>query len=332
MDGTSPETCEECGFDSHAWRRRDAASLLSNLGYWWRLATDGLPAADLGQRPAPEVWSALEYGLHSALVLAVIRVGVEMILADDGCLLPDPPAAEDAGATAGQATALTLAPAFVAAELEREAKALGELAGAKASWANTGRQADGTVHQAEALLIHAVHDVSHHQMDIGRGLAAIGSGSPRATGSIARMNVSAGGVPKRSVDGAAIGWRGLDGDHQGNRKHHGRPFQAVCLWSSEVIEALAGGGHPIGAGSAGENLTLTGIDWASLRAGCRMRVGTTLLELSFPAVPCHHQKQWFADGDFSRIDHDLSPGAARWYAWVRQPGEARAGDEVIIQP
>jgi len=42
----SPETCAECGFDSRAWKVRDAASLLGALGMWWRLATDGIAGVD----------------------------------------------------------------------------------------------------------------------------------------------------------------------------------------------------------------------------------------------------------------------------------------------
>ena len=127
-----------------------------------------------------------------------------------------------------------------------------------------------------------MHNATHHQMDVGRGLAAIASGTPRGTGTIAQINVSGGGVPKGPVARATVTYDGLDGDTQADRKHHGRPFQALCLWSSDVIAELAAAGHPIEAGAAGENLTLTGIDWATLRPGARLRVGTALAEVSYP--------------------------------------------------
>jgi MOSC domain-containing protein YiiM len=97
-----------------------------------------------------------------------------------------------------------------------------------------------------------------------------------------------------------------------------------------VIDGLAGSGHPISAGSAGENLTLSGLDWPKLRPGLRMRVGDALLEISFPATPCHNQTKWFSDGDFSRIGFDRDPAATRWYAWVREPGEVVVGDLVTL--
>lgn len=329
MDGTTPETCAGCGFDSRGWSVRDAGSLLGSLGYWWRLATAGVPAGELNRRPQPEVWSALEYGLHTAFVTAVIRVGIERILAGDGTELPAPPATADAE----DAPALMLDPAVVLAALEREGSHLADLTGPRVTpagrWANTGRLA-GTTIQAEAVLLHAVHDVSHHFMDVSRGLTSLGVGTPAGRGRVDQVNRSDGGVPKTGGPGGAIGWRGLDGDRQANRKHHGRPFQAVSLWSSEVIATLAAAGHPLAPGRAGENLTVAGLDWPSLRPGTALRVGTALLEVSFPAVPCHHQTRWFTDGDFSRISHDDNPGSARWYAWVRRPGQVAPGDEVEV--
>jgi len=186
--------------------------------------------------------------------------------------------------------------------------------------------------QADAGLLHAIHDATHHWLDVGRGLAALDVGTPAATGRVAQVNTSDGGVPKRAVPRATVGRRGLEGDRQAERLHHGRPFQALCLWSTEVIDELAGHGHALAPGAAGENLTLSGLEWASLRPGARLRVGTALAELSFPATPCAKQTRWFADGDFSRISHGRNPQWTRWYAWVREPGLVRAGDRAVLQP
>jgi MOSC domain-containing protein YiiM len=167
-------------------------------------------------------------------------------------------------------------------------------------------------------------------MDVSRGLAAL-SGSPAAEGRLVQVNLSNGGVPKRPVEGAALTASGVEGDRQRDRKHHGRPFQAVCLWSGDVIDELSAAGHPIGPGCAGENLTLREVNWGFLRPGALVRVGEALVELSFPAVPCQNQRRWFSDGDFSRIDHKVNPQRARWYGWVRQPGEVHPGDRVVVQ-
>jgi MOSC domain-containing protein YiiM len=139
-------------------------------------------------------------------------------------------------------------------------------------------------------------------------------------------------VPKRHVPRATVTLDGLDGDKQRDRKHHGRPFQAVSVWSAEVIEELISAGHPVAPGSAGENLTLSGLPWASLRPGARLRVGQeVLIELSFDVVPCHKQAQWFTDRDYSRISHQANPGWVRWYGWVREGGDVQSGDRVLLE-
>jgi MOSC domain-containing protein YiiM len=337
VDGTKPETCAECGFDGSRWRRRDAASLFDALGYWWRLALgeaspDQSSAQDLNRRPSSGVWSALEYGLHSALVTAVNRAGIEMILAENSVILPEPPAL---GSAEGDGdAALVLDPAQVLADLEREGRAMAAVARqSDGSWTNVG-SLRGVTLQAEALLLHAAHDASHHFLDVSRGLGVLGAGTPAGRGTVAQINTSGGGVPKRPVPSGevTIGWDGVAGDVQADRKHHGRPFQAVSLWSVEVIAGLAEDGHPIAPGCAGENLTLAGVDWASLRPGTRVRAGTAVLEISYPAVPCHKQTGWFSDGDFNRISHERNPALVRWYAWVREPGEVHIGDVVTVQP
>ena len=330
MDGISPETCDECGFDARRWRVRDAIWFLGALGAWWELATDGIPAEQLNLRPAPTVWSALEYGAHTALVTAMHRIGIGMVLDRDGVELPVPPLGADAGADEAPAV---LDPAAVVADIERESSGLAALArrAPEEAWAHTGTLRAGTV-QAEAGLLHCVHDASHHQMDVGRGLAVLGAGPAPARGSVAQVNASDGGVPKLPVPAAEVTPAGLACDRQADRTHHGRPFQALCLWSADVIGDLAAQGHPIRPGSAGENLTLAGLDWHTLRPGTRLRVGTALAELSFPATPCRKQAQWFSDGDFGRIDNARNPHSTRWYAWVREGGTVSAGDVVEVQP
>ena len=177
-----------------------------------------------------------------------------------------------------------------------------------------------------------VHTSEHHLYAAGRVLVEIGAGAPRMIGHVDRINSSDGGVPKRSVPAATISYRGLAGDRQATRKHHGRPGQALSLWSGEVIDTLAAEGHPIAPGLAGENLTVRGIDWSAVRAGSIVRLGGVTALISGWADPCFQLKPWFVDGDFRRIDHDRYPGASRAYAAVLTPGEIRAGSPVVVEP
>lgn len=139
-------------------------------------------------------------------------------------------------------------------------------------------------------------------------------------------------MPKTPRGRAEATWGGLVGDVQHDRLHHGRPWQAVCLWSAEVVEGLQAEGHPIRFGSAGENLTLRGIDWATLSPGVRLQAGTALLQLTSYAIPCAKNAQWFSDGGIRRMSHEVRPAGSRLYASVVRDGTVAPGDPVVVEP
>lgn len=149
-------------------------------------------------------------------------------------------------------------------------------------------------------------------------------------GRVDSLQASGGGVPKASIAAAEIGPGGVIGDVQGNRRNHGRPWQAICLYSSDLIEALRGEGHPILAGGAGENLTVGGIDWSRMRGGLTITIGDIVLLTSSPAAPCHKIGDCFTERHWGRIDHVQRPGWARWYASVLSGGTVSPGDAVTV--
>jgi MOSC domain-containing protein YiiM/SAM-dependent methyltransferase len=153
-----------------------------------------------------------------------------------------------------------------------------------------------------------------------------------STGFVVSVNVSLGGVPKLPTAGTRIRNLGLDGDGHADLNHHGGPLQAVCLYSVESIEQVAGEGHTAFPGAFGENLTLAGIDWNGLRTGDRLRIGGNgpLLQLTDDATPCSKQAQWFIEGDISRISIRRHPEDARWYASVVEEGPVAPGDRVEL--
>src|SRR5919107_4461162 len=95
---------------------------------------------------------------------------------------------------------------------------------------------------------------------------------------IAWLNVSDGGVPKLPVARARVTSAGVEGDRQRKLTIHGGPDRALCLWSLELIEALRAEGHPVVPGSAGENVTISGVDWGRVVPGARLRLGSVLVE------------------------------------------------------
>lgn len=153
----------------------------------------------------------------------------------------------------------------------------------------------------------------------------------KRTGAICSINISGGGVPKKSVTGARVTTWCVIGDSQNDRKHHGGPERAVCLYSKELIDALRQEGHPIATGTAGENVTVAGLDWNLVMPGVRVRLGNSvLLEITSFTKPCKTIRESFQGGAFVRISQKLYPGWSRVYARVLEEGEIRTGDVVRI--
>ena len=153
------------------------------------------------------------------------------------------------------------------------------------------------------------------------------------TGTLASINRSGGGVPKRRVNGAKVSQLGLQGDSQNDKIHHGGAERAVCVYSLERIEALQREGHPIDVGTAGENITIEGIDWGMIVPGVRLRVGDeVILEIASFTSPCKTIKESFIGGRFVRISQKLHPGWSRVYARVLSEGEIHFGDQIEVVP
>jgi MOSC domain-containing protein YiiM len=90
-------------------------------------------------------------------------------------------------------------------------------------------------------------------------------------------------------------------------------------------------GHPIDVGTAGENVTVEGIDWDVVVPGARIRLGEqVLLEVASFTSPCKTIRESFIDGRFARISEKLHPGWSRVYARVLSEGEIRRGDAVEV--
>lgn len=147
-------------------------------------------------------------------------------------------------------------------------------------------------------------------------------------GRLASINVSDGGVPKRAVPEAAVSVSGLSGDRQRDLRYHGGPDRAVSLYAAEVIAALAEEGHPIAAGTTGENLTFAGVPWVEIQPGVEVRVGPVWLLVTTYAAPCRNIAGSFAGDEFGRISQKMHPGWSRVYARVLEPGVVRVGDPV----
>lgn len=151
-----------------------------------------------------------------------------------------------------------------------------------------------------------------------------------ATGRIVGLQRSAGGVPKLPVNQAIVSAAGMVGDEQRDRRFHGGPDRALCLYSQERIDRLVAEGHDISAGTLGENVTVTGVSWDAVRPGVRLRLASVDVEVTAFASPCAKLAGAFLDGEFTRIGQKVNPGWSRVYVRVLGEGALTLGDPVVV--
>jgi MOSC domain-containing protein YiiM len=210
-----------------------------------------------------------------------------------------------------------------AADAGHDVAALGQIA--RARLARRPPEHLAAAARPVARLLIELHATAAHLRDAGTLPA-------RAEGRVAQLSTSPGGVPKQRVEQVEVGVRGIVGDGQAHRRHHGRAWQALCLWSVEVIDLLRVEGHPIAPGAAGENVTIAGLDWADVRSGVRLALGDDVLaEVTVFALPCESNARWFRHGEFERMHHLRGP-VSRVYARVLGGGTIREGDAVVLEP
>jgi len=121
----------------------------------------------------------------------------------------------------------------------------------------------------------------------------------------------------------------VEGDIQADRKAHGGPDKAVYAYASEDIkwwESQIGRSLPHGV--FGENLTTEGIEVNQALVGERWEVGSVVLEVSEPRVPCWRLGVRMDDKQFPRyFTEALRPGT---YLRIVVEGELAAGDEIRV--
>src|SRR5215213_8587873 len=95
------------------------------------------------------------------------------------------------------------------------------------------------------------------------------------------------GIRKQPVERGHVHASGLAGDVVADTENHGGLDQALYLYSREDYEHWApelGGAPP--PGTFGENLTLSSFGSEAVRIGDRFRIGTALVEVTAPRIPC----------------------------------------------
>ena len=126
---------------------------------------------------------------------------------------------------------------------------------------------------------------------------------------------------------------GVVGDEIGNRKHHGGDTQAVYAVAREELDWWGRElGRDLPDGMFGENLTTTGLAVDDAEVGELWRVGTALLQVCGPRIPCGTFAAHMQEPRWVRRFADRGRTGA--YLAVREAGVIDRGDpiEVVHRP
>ena len=121
----------------------------------------------------------------------------------------------------------------------------------------------------------------------------------------------------------------LEGDDQADREAHGGPDKAVYAYAIEDTRWWAEDlGRSLQYGELGENLTTEGIDVTDALVGERWEIGSTVLEVSEPRVPCWRLAVRMEDNTFPKqFTKAGRPGA---YLRIAAEGDVGSGDKIRV--
>lgn len=155
------ETCTECGFEPAAIVDRSIADVLRASTSRWQAVLD---RPESRTRPAPGVWSPVEYACHVRDVHRVFTRRVALMLAEAAPRFANWD--QDEAAVVGRYWAAN--PARVAVELAAagEESANGYDVVPDGGWQRTGVRGDGGEFTVSSIGHYHLHDVMHHLHDV----------------------------------------------------------------------------------------------------------------------------------------------------------------------
>ena len=135
------------------------------------------------------------------------------------------------------------------------------------------------------------------------------------------------GIFKQPVSGPVqLRTLNLDGDRQADLSVHGGPYKAVYAYPSEHYDywrrELTDTDLPWGL--FGENFTTTGLSEDELHIGDRLQIGSAVLMVRQPRMPCYKLAAKFQRDDM--IERFLHSARSGFYFSVEQEGEVAAGN------
>ena len=137
------------------------------------------------------------------------------------------------------------------------------------------------------------------------------------------------GIFKQPVSGPVqLRTLNLDGDRQADLTVHGGPYKAVYAYPSEHYDYWRRQlpGFDLPWGMFGENFTTTGLSEAELHIGDRLQIGSAVLLVRQPRMPCYKLAAKFQRDDM--IERFLRSGRSGFYFSVEQEGEVAVGNSL----
>jgi MOSC domain-containing protein YiiM len=122
----------------------------------------------------------------------------------------------------------------------------------------------------------------------------------------------------------------LDGDRQADLSVHGGPSKAVYVYPSEHYDYWKRElpGMKLPWGMFGENFTSSGLFESELNIGDRLSVGSAVVMVTEPRMPCYKLGIKFGRSDI--VKKFLASERTGFYFAVLQEGEVGAGDSIEL--
>lgn len=151
--------CPECRFVAADIEISDLPALIEAAAAPWG---EVLARPDAAVRPAPRVWSPLEYSCHVRDVLVLFAERAELMLREDDPLFGN----WDQDATALEQRYWEQDPGVVASEIADAARGNAAVWASVSDWSRQGRRSNGSVFTLDTLGRYMLHDLRHHLFDV----------------------------------------------------------------------------------------------------------------------------------------------------------------------
>ena len=153
------QPCPDCGLNASSVEYDEIPGRITDNAAAW---VQVLAEPDVAVRPAPDVWSPLEYACHVRDVFVLFEQRLQRMLTEDDPLFEN----WDQDRTAVEDRYDEQDPATVAKQIPPAAKQLATSFATATDRSRTGRRSDGAVFTVESFARYLLHDPVHHLHDV----------------------------------------------------------------------------------------------------------------------------------------------------------------------